>query len=226
MKKIALIEDEATLFTLLQCHFEKEGFVLVGAQSGIGAIELFERESPDLILLDTMLADSDGLDIFRSIRAHPELGQIPVILLTTRGPENDRLAGLELGANDYIIKPFFIRELIGRVEIRLRYRAPAFTLLKAGPLEMDRSIRRVRLGSQPVSLTAKEFRLLEFMMSHPGVVFRREQLLEAVWGHDYGVNDRTVDVHILHLRQKIDLGPSNRQLIRSVRGLGYGFNHV
>ncbi|HYI93825.1 MAG TPA: response regulator transcription factor [Bryobacteraceae bacterium] len=224
MRKIALIEDDSDLYALLKYNLEKEGFTLVGTQTGKGAIELCRRERPDLILLDIMLPDSDGLDICKGIRSHPELAHIPVIFLTARASETDRIVGLELGANDYIVKPFFIRELIARIKIQFRSQTTATRLLKAGGLELDRSSCRVRLHNQTLSLTATEFRLLEFLMSRPGVVFSREQLLDAVWGHDRAVTDRTVDVYILRLRQKTEADPTNPLLIRSVRGFGYSFN--
>ncbi|HET8549799.1 MAG TPA: response regulator transcription factor [Bryobacteraceae bacterium] len=226
MKKIALIEDDADLFALLRYNLEKEGFALVGAQTGKGAIELCRRERPDLILLDIMLPDSDGLDICKGIRSHPELAHIPIIFLTARASETDRIVGLELGGNDYIVKPFFIRELIARIRIQFRGQASAARVLKSGGLELDRSSCSVKLHGKPLSLTATEFRLLEFLMNRPGVVFSREQLLDSVWGHDRAVTDRTVDVYILRLRQKTEADPTNPQLIRSVRGFGYSFNEV
>jgi DNA-binding response OmpR family regulator len=224
MKKILLIEDDADLFALLKYNLEREGFALVGAQTGKGAIELCRRERPDLILLDIMLPDSDGLDICKGIRSHPELAHIPVIFLTARASEADRIVGLELGANDYIVKPFFIRELIARIKIHFRPQVAPQRILKAGPLELDRSSCRVFIDGNEVQLTATEFRLLEFLMSRPGVVFSREQLLDSVWGHDRAVTDRTVDVYILRLRQKIEPDPTNPAFIRSVRGFGYSFN--
>jgi DNA-binding response OmpR family regulator len=224
MRKIALIEDDSDLFALLKYNLEKEGFTLVGTQTGKGAMELCRRERPDLILLDIMLPDSDGLDICKGIRANPELSHIPVIFLTARASETDRIVGLELGANDYIVKPFFIRELIARIKIQFRGPAAANRILKAGGLELDRSSCRVRLHGEILALTATEFRLLEFLMSRPGVVYSREQLLDAVWGHDRAVTDRTVDVYILRLRQKTEVDPTNPVLIRSVRGFGYSFN--
>lgn len=222
-KKIALIEDDADLFALLKYNLEKEGFALVGSQTGKGAIELCLRERPDLILLDIMLPDSDGLDICKGIRAHPELAHIPVIFLTARASEADRIVGLELGANDYVVKPFFVRELIARIKIQFRAPSLAPRLLKAAGLELDRSGCTVRLHGQEIQLTATEFRLLEYLMARPGVVFSREQLLNAVWGHDRAVTDRTVDVYILRLRQKIEEDPAHPKLIRSVRGFGYSF---
>src|SRR4029077_10393816 len=223
MKKIVLIEDDADLYSLVQYNLEKEGFSVVGSQTGRGALELCRRERPDLIILDIMLPDSDGLDICKGIRAHPELGHIPVIFLTARASETDRIGGMELGANDYIVKPFFVRELIARIKIHFRGQPPVSKLLKSGDLELDRARCRVQLNGTEITLTATEFRLLEFLMSRPGVVFSREQLLDAVWGHDRAVTDRTVDVYVLRLRQKIeqDGGPA---FIRSVRGFGYSFN--
>jgi DNA-binding response OmpR family regulator len=224
MKKILLIEDDADLFALLKYNLEKEGYQTAGSQTGRGAVELCRRERPDLILLDIMLPDSDGLDICKGIRAHPELAHIPIIFLTARASETDRIVGLELGANDYIVKPFFVRELVARIKIQFRQQALPPRSLKAGALELDRTSCRVHLRGEPVGLTATEFRLLEFLMNRPGVVFNREQLLDSVWGQDRAVTDRTVDVYILRLRQKIEADPANPLYIRSVRGFGYSFN--
>lgn len=224
MKKIMLVEDDSDLFALLKYNLEKEGLAFVGTQTGKGAIDLCKRERPDLILLDIMLPDSDGLDICKGIRAHADLAHIPVIFLTARASEADRIVGLELGANDYVVKPFFIRELIARIKIQFRTQPSSPKSLKSGGLELDRSSCRVWLGGEEVQLTATEFRLLEFLMTRPGVVFSREQLLDSVWGHDRAVTDRTVDVYILRLRQKVEGDPTNPAYIRSVRGFGYSFN--
>ena len=224
MKKILLIEDDSDLFALLKYNLEKEGFAVAGAQTGKGAIELCRRERPDLIILDIMLPDSDGLDICKGIRAHPGLSHLPVIFLTARASETDRIVGLELGANDYIVKPFFVRELIARIKIQFRAQPAPASLLKAGGLELDRPSCRVRLKGEELTLTATEFRMLEFLMSRPGVVFRRQQILDGVWGNDRAVTDRTVDVYILRLRQKIEADPANPAFIRSVRGFGYSFD--
>jgi two-component system, OmpR family, phosphate regulon response regulator PhoB len=223
MKKIVLIEDDADLYNLVQYNLDKEGFQVVGSQTGKGALDLCRREHPDLVILDIMLPDSDGLEICKGIRANPELSNTPVIFLTARASETDRIVGLELGANDYIVKPFFVRELIARVKIHFRGDKPVSKVLRSGDLELDRTRCTVRRGSEELTLTATEFRLLEFLMSRPGVVFSREQLLDAVWGHDRAVTDRTVDVYVLRLRQKIEQegGPA---FIRSVRGFGYSFN--
>ena len=223
MKKIVLREDDSDLYSLIQYNLEKEGFTMAGAQTGKGAIDLCRRERPDLIILDIMLPDSDGLEICRAIRNHSELAPVPVIFLTARASETDRIVGLELGANDYIVKPFFIRELIARIKIHFRGQPPATKILRSRELELDRARCRVHLNGGEVTLTATEFRLLEFLMSRPGVVFSREQLLDAVWGHDRAVTDRTVDVYILRLRQKIEASEEST-FIRSVRGFGYSFN--
>jgi DNA-binding response OmpR family regulator len=223
MKKIVLIEDDADLFTLLKYNLEKEGFSMVGSQTGKGALELCRRVRPDLILLDIMLPDSDGLDICKGIRNDLELMQVPIIFLTARASETDRIVGLELGANDYIVKPFFIRELIARIKLQFRAQATPVRVLKAGGVEVDRSSCQARLNGDLLQLTATEFRLLEFLMSRSGVVFSREQLLNAVWGQDRAITDRTVDVYILRLRQKIEVDPANPTLIHSVRGFGYSF---
>ena len=190
-------------------------------------VELCRRERPDLVILDIMLPDSDGLDICKGIRSHPELAHIPVIFLTARASETDRIVGLELGANDYIVKPFFVRELIARIKIQFRGQAAAGTdAWRSGAWNSTASAAACACRASPLSLTATEFRLLEFLMSRPGVVFSREQLLDAVWGHDRAVTDRTVDVYILRLRQKIEQDPANPLYIRSVRGFGYSFNEV
>jgi DNA-binding response OmpR family regulator len=224
MKKIALIEDDPDLFTLVKYNLEKEGFAVAGAQRGRDALDLCRRERPDLLLLDIMLPDSDGLDICRRIRAQSDLAHISIIFLTARASETDRVVGLELGAEDYIVKPFFTRELIARVKKQLRGRVPEQRVIRCGGLELDRDTYRVFLNEVEVTLTATELRLLEFLMTRRGLVFSRQQLLDAVWGFDRAVTERTVDVYILRLRQKLEADPANPVLIRSVRGFGYSFN--
>jgi DNA-binding response OmpR family regulator len=224
MKKIVLIEDDTDLFALLKYNLDKEGFAIAGSQTGKGAIELCRRERPDLVILDIMLPDSDGLEICKGLRNHSELANVPIIFLTARVSETDRILGLELGANDYIVKPFFVRELVARVKNQLRTQTMPTRSVRAGALELDRASCRVLLHGNEVALTATEFRLLDFLMSRPGVVYSREQLLDSVWGHDRAVTDRTVDVYILRLRQKIEPDPANPSFIRAVRGFGYSFN--
>jgi DNA-binding response OmpR family regulator len=223
MKKILLIEDDADLFSLLKYNLEKEGFLLTGQQTGKGALELCRQVRPDLILLDIMLPDSDGLDICKGIRRDPDLAAVPVIFLTARASETDRIVGLELGANDYVVKPFFVRELIARIKLQFRSQAAPPRILEAAGLEVDTTSRQVRLKGAPLALTATEFRLLEFLMLRPGVVFSREQLLNSVWGQDRAITDRAVDVYVLRLRQKIETDPAAPELIHSVRGFGYTF---
>src|SRR5438874_2360783 len=173
MKKIVLIEDDADLFALIKYNLEKEGFGFAGSQTGKGAIDLCRREKPDLVILDIVLPDSDGLEICRAIRSHPELSHIPVIFLTARAAETDRIVGLEIGANDYIVKPFFVRELIARIKIQMRGLSQPARVLRAGGLDLDKDSCRAHLHGNEITLTATEFRLLEFLMGRPGVVFSR-----------------------------------------------------
>jgi len=223
MKKVLLIEDDADLFSLLKYNLKKEGFAMTGQQTGKGAIELCRKVRPDLILLDIMLPDSDGLDICKGIRRDPDLAAVPIIFLTARASETDRIVGLEIGANDYVVKPFFVRELIARIKLQFRNQSAPSRLLSAAGLELDPASRQVRLNGEVLALTATEFRLLEFMMSRPGVVFSREQLLNSVWGQDRAITDRAVDVYVLRLRQKIEQDQTAPALIHSVRGFGYTF---
>jgi DNA-binding response OmpR family regulator len=169
-----------------------------------------------------MLPDSDGLDICKSIRMDLELAQTPIFFLTARASETDRIVGLEI-ADDYIVKPFFVRELIARIKRQLHAAHQPSRATKIGGLEIDRRTFQARLDGELLSLTATEFRLLEFLMNRCGVVFSREQLLDAVWGQDRAITDRTVDVYILRLKQKIERDPVNPRYIHSVRGFGYTF---
>ncbi|HTQ56783.1 MAG TPA: response regulator transcription factor [Bryobacteraceae bacterium] len=223
MKKIVLIEDDTDLYALLKYNLEKEGFFLTGSQTGRGALDLCRQVRPDLILLDIMLPDYDGLEICKAARKDPDLAATPIIFLTARASETDRIVGLELGANDYVVKPFFVRELIARIKLQFRNQTTLSRVLDMGGVQLDRSSCQVRLKGNLLSLTATEFRLLEFLMSRPGVVFSREQLLNAVWGQDRAITDRAVDVYVLRLRQKIEVDPANPVLIHSVRGFGYTF---
>jgi DNA-binding response OmpR family regulator len=222
MRKIVLIEDDSDLVALLRYNLQKEGFQCSDAQTGKSALELCRQVRPDLVLLDIMLPDCDGLEVCKKIRADSELAHIPVIFLTARAAEADRIVGLEIGANDYVVKPFFVRELIARIRLQFRGQTSPSRILESGGIELDRNSRRVRLHGQELSLTATEFRLLEFLMARPGVVFSREQLLDAVWS-DRAITDRAVDVYILRLRQKIEPEPTAPSLIHSVRGFGYTF---
>jgi DNA-binding response OmpR family regulator len=170
-----------------------------------------------------MLPDSDGLDICKGIRNDPDLAPIPIIFLTARASETDLIIGLEVGANDYVVKPFSIRELIARIKLQFLNQVQPARVLEAGGIELDRTSCQVRVNGTPLALTATEFRLLEFLMSRPGAVFSREQLLNAVWGQDRAITDRAVDVYVLRLRQKVERDPANPIMIHSVRGFGYTF---
>jgi DNA-binding response OmpR family regulator len=222
-RKIAVIEDDADLLALLKYNLEREGFQVAGADRGNGALEMCVRERPDLILLDIMLPDSDGLEICKLLRRHPQLARTPVIFLTARASEADRIIGLELGGNDYIVKPFFMGEVLARIRVQLRPANELPPALKSGGLELDPVACKVRREGRGIELTATEFRLLEFMMSRPGVVFARGQLLDAVWGYGRAVSERAVDVYVLRLRQKIEPDPANPRWLLSVRGFGYSF---
>jgi DNA-binding response OmpR family regulator len=222
MRKIVLVEDDEDLVALLRYNLRKEGFECVDLQTGKGALDVCRQARPDLVLLDILLPHLDGLEICRQIRQDPGLAHIPVIFLTARAAEADRIIGLEIGANDYVVKPFFVRELIARIKLQLRRGTAPARLLAGGGIELDRDGRRVRLQGAPVLLTATEFRLLEFLMARPGTVFSREQVLDAVWG-DRAITDRVVDVYVLRLRQKIEPDPAAPLLIHSVRGFGYTF---
>ena len=223
MKRVVIIEDDADLLALLKYNLEKEGFEAHGLQSGKGALELCSQVQPGVVLLDIMLPSSDGLEILKGIRRSPELAHTPVIFLTARASETDRILGLELGANDYIVKPFFMRELIARVKLQFRQQTAPARVLEAGGVLLDRSTCEVRVSGKLLALTATEFRLLEYLMARPGVVFSREQLLNGVWGQDRAITDRAVDVYILRLRQKLQVDESVPQLLHSVRGFGYTF---
>jgi DNA-binding response OmpR family regulator len=226
MKRIAVIEDDLDLQRLLRYNLEKEGFQVASYTTAKEAVEFCLKERPDLVLLDIMLPDSDGLEVCRGIRRRRELAEVPVIFLTARHSETDRIVGLEIGANDYIVKPFFVREVIARIKVQFRRNEEPSRVLIAGGLELDSQRCRVTREGSELNLTATEFKLLEYLMSRPGMVFSREQLLDAVWGHDRAVTDRTVDVYILRLRQKIERDNTNPTLIRCVRGFGYSFNDL
>jgi len=223
MRKILLIEDDVDLFSLLKYNLEKEGFAVSGLQTARGAMELARQLKPHLALLDIMLPDGDGLEICKALRRDPDLASVPVIFLTARGSETDRIVGLELGANDYVVKPFFLRELIARIKLQFRNQAAPGRVLEAGGLKLDSASRQVHYNEVPLQLTATEFRLLEHLMSRPGVVFSREQVLNSVWGQDHAITDRAVDVYVLRLRQKIERVSGGPSLIHSVRGFGYTF---
>lgn len=219
---VLIVEDEEPIIALLRYNLEREGFRTDAARDGEEALMKVEETRPDLVILDWMLPYLSGVEVCRQIRRHPKSRDLPIIILTARGEEADRVRGLEAGADDYVPKPFSPAELAARVRAVLRRASPAFAeeTLRVGDVEMDLAGHRVRRGGREVHLGPTEFRLLRHLMAHPGRVFTREQLLDAVWGRDVFVGPRTVDTHIRRLRKALaeDDGPD---LIRTVRAAGY-----
>lgn len=225
---ILIVEDEADLVTLLSYNLEKEGFRTVAAYDGDEALLIANEQRPDLLLLDWMLPHRSGLDVCRQLRRGSKTRDIPIIMLTARGEEGDRVRGLDSGADDYLVKPFSNSELVARIRAVLRRAAPrmAEEILGYGDVEMDLAAHRVRRGGRDIHLGPTEFRLLRHFMQHPGRVFSREQLLDVVWGHDVYVEPRTVDVHIRRLRKALNEGGDieTPDLIRTVRSAGYALD--
>ncbi|MBK9170484.1 MAG: response regulator transcription factor [Bryobacterales bacterium] len=227
-KKIAIIEDEPELSSLIEYNLARQGFSTLILAGSKGAMAELETYKPDLVILDIMLPDGDGFDLCRSIRRHTALGRVPIIFLTARSDEVDRVLGLEIGGDDYVTKPFSPRELIARVKAHLR-RGESETepevaaTVKRGPFTLDRAAHRVFLHEGELPLTSTEFRLLEFFLTHPGRAYSREQLLGEVWGEQHFVTPRTVDVHIRRLRERIEEQPDTPRFLTTVRGFGYRF---
>ncbi len=225
-QRIAIIEDEADIVEMVRYNFRKEGFEVESYSSGTAGLDAVRRNPPDLLLLDIMLPDEDGFAICRQVRADARLRSLPVIMLTARGEEVDRIVGLELGADDYVVKPFSPRELVARAKAILRRNARVVEAAATPPIEirglrLDPLTQDVTVGGNAVELSALEFKLLYHLASHPRQVFTRERLLDEVWGRDYSVTPRTVDVHIRRLREKIEPQPDNPEYIGTVRGAGY-----
>ncbi|MFO7297604.1 MAG: phosphate regulon transcriptional regulator PhoB [Pseudomonadota bacterium] len=222
--KVLIVEDEAPLAELLRYNFEAEGYQVQHAAAGEEAELMIAEDRPDLIVLDWMLPTFSGVELCRRIRARQETRAIPILMLTARGEESDRIRGLSTGADDYVVKPFSLPELMARVKAILRRTAPEriADVLRSGEIELDRTAHRVTRGNREVRLGPTEFRLLEFMMQSPGRVLSREQLLDGVWGRDTYIDERTVDVHIGRLRKALVRG-KERDPIRTVRGAGYVF---
>jgi len=226
MKPLVLIvEDEAALVTLLRYNLEREGFRVSEASDGEEAMVLVEEEVPDIVLLDWMLPLTSGIEVCRRLRRLPETRDVPIIMLTARGEEGDKVRGLDAGADDYITKPFSPAELIARMRAVLRRAQPGLSseLLEYDDLVMDLAAHRLRRGARDIHLGPTEFRLLRHLMQHPGRVFSREQLLDSVWGRDVYVEPRTVDVHIRRLRKALNNG-DEADLIRTVRSAGYALD--
>jgi len=222
---ILVIEDEDALATLLQYNLEKEGYHVVVAGDGEEGLVQVDERLPDLVLLDWMLPKVSGIEVCRRLRGRPESRNLPIIMLTARGEETDRVRGLDTGADDYLTKPFSMTELVARIRAVLRRIRPGLAddRVGHGDIVIDRVAHRVRRDGQEVHLGPTEFRLLDHFMRHPGRVFSREQLLDAVWGSDVYVEARTVDVHVGRLRKALDVGGSTNP-IRTVRSAGYSLD--
>ena len=225
--KILLVEDEDALAEMVEYNLAHEGFSVTLARDGDEALLALREDPPDLAVLDWMLPGPSGIEICRQIRATPELSSMPVIMLTARGEEADRVRGLETGADDYITKPFSVPELIARVKALLRRARPevATQVLSFADLELDREKRRVRRKGREVRLGPTEYRLLECLLQRPGRVYSREQLLDQVWGRDVYVEIRTVDVHVGRLRKALNRR-GDRDPIRTVRAAGYALDET
>lgn len=222
---VLIVEDEAGLVELLRYNLERAGFATVIAQDGEEALTVAAESAPDLVLLDWMLPLMSGIEVCRQMRRQAATANVPIIMLTARGEEGDRVRGLDAGADDYIPKPFSPTELIARVRAVLRRIRPAFAeeALSYADLTMDLAAHKVSRGAKTVHLGPTEFRLLRHFMEHPGRVFSREQLLDSVWGKDVYVESRTVDVHIRRLRKALNEG-NRADLIRTVRAAGYALD--
>ncbi len=225
-KRIVLIEDEKDIVELVRYNFRKEGFEFSSFMSGKEGLEHLRRHPVDLVLLDIMLPDLDGFEICKRLRAEERMKSLPIIFLTAKGEEIDRVLGLEIGADDYVVKPFSPRELVARVKAVLRRQARPVErqeVVEAQDLRLDARTQEVTVGGKPAELSTLEFKLLHFLASHPRRIFSREQLLDEVWGRDHFVTPRTVDVHIRRVREKIEIQPDRPRYVQTVRGAGYRF---
>jgi two-component system, OmpR family, phosphate regulon response regulator PhoB len=225
--RILVAEDEEPLSLLLRYNLEAEGCEVDSAGRGDEAELMLREQAPDLLILDWMLPGLSGIELCRRLRLRRETERLPIIMLTARGEEADRVRGLATGADDYVVKPFSVPELIARVRALLRRSKPSETadVLNFGEIELDRTQHRVRRSGQEVRLGPTEFRLLECLMASPGRVFSREQLLDRVWGRDVYIDERTVDVHVGRLRKALDTG-DDPDPIRTVRGAGYSLDET
>jgi two-component system phosphate regulon response regulator PhoB/two-component system alkaline phosphatase synthesis response regulator PhoP len=217
---IAALDDEADILELLKVSLEKAGYRFEGFQEADGLFRFLARERPALLLLDLMLPETDGLEVCRQVRRNEALAGLPVIMLTAKGDEADKVVGLELGADDYVTKPFSVKELVARIHAVLRRPSggEASRRLVLGPLVIDGDKFEVAVAGEKVELTATEFKILQLLASKPGRVFTRDRILDHLWGDEKAVVDRTVDVHIRNLREK--LGPA-AALVKNIRGVGY-----
>jgi two-component system phosphate regulon response regulator PhoB len=222
---ILIVEDEEALTLLLRYNLETQGYEVETIARGDEADTRLREGTPDLVILDWMLPGLSGIELCRRLRARPQTRQLPIIMLTARGEESERVRGLSTGADDYIVKPFSVPELLARVNALLRRASPerVADVLSFGDIAIDREKKRVSRAGQSVDLGPTEYRLLEFLMERPGRVFSREQLLDGVWGSDIYIDERTVDVHVGRLRKALNRGHDSDP-IRTVRGAGYALD--
>lgn len=223
--RLLLVEDDRALADLLVWHFDRAGYDIVRTGDGDEALLLAEEATPDLVILDWMIEGVSGIEVCRRLRRRPATSQVPIIMLTARSEESDRIRGLDTGADDYVTKPFSPRELMSRIGAVLRRVRPALAgdALTYADIDMDLGGHKVRRGGKPVQLGPTEFRLLRHLMEQPGRVFSRERLLDAVWSHDPDIDERTVDVHVRRLRKALNEG-GRPDLIRTVRSAGYSLD--
>ncbi|MDO4555440.1 MAG: response regulator transcription factor [Lachnospiraceae bacterium] len=233
-QRILAVDDEEHILELIEYNLIKNGFSVIKAGSGEEALEILEEESVDLVLLDIMMEGIDGIEVLRRIRSREEIKDLPVILLTAKGEEIDKVLGLELGADDYIAKPFGVHELAARIKAVLRRSGSNHQesstmstskkeFVESGNLSINKETREVLIDGQAVELALKEFELLYLLVKNKGIVFSRDQVLETVWGYDYFGETRTVDVHIRNIRKKLENRGINPECIKTVRGVGYKF---
>ena len=222
--RILIVEDEPAMVAGLRDNFEYEGYDVISAADGVQGLERALAEQPDLVVLDVMMPRMSGLDVCKQLKA--KRPSLPIIMLTARGQEIDKVVGLELGADDYVTKPFSIRELMARVKAVLRRVSPPMTtpeMYRFSDVEVNVRSNEVRRAGAPVELSSKEFALLAYFVAHPAETLSRDRLLDAVWGYENYPNTRTVDTHILHLRQKLEPNPEEPRLFLTVHGSGYKF---
>jgi len=227
--KVLVVEDEGDIRELIRYNLAQEGFAVEEAADGAEALDRIERRKPDLLLLDLMLPHMSGLELCQRLRANAETTKLPIIVVTAKSAEVDRILGLEMGADDYVVKPFSPREVVARVKALLRRTSPALEpdsrgSYERGRLKIDFSTYEVFVAGERHELALREFELLRFFVQHPMRVYSREQLLDLVWGRDTFVEPRTVDVHVRRLRQQIERDDSKPELILTVRSVGYRFN--
>lgn len=228
-KRVLIVDDEADIRELVRYNLEREGFAVLEAEDGERAIDMVRKERPDLVVLDVMLPGADGLEICRMLRTQSPAARIPIVMLTAKAGEVDRILGLEIGADDYVSKPFSPRELVARIRAVLRRSEVPDTdrpreVYERGRLRVSFDTYEVWIDGKPLELSLREFELLKFFVRSPNRVFDRLAILDLVWGQDTYVEPRTVDVHIRRLRLQIEQDPANPMLIQTVRGVGYRFN--